>query len=103
MIFVFSRNRVPVRLTTERWNHIWARHPEMESQDARILETVEFPDCIQEGDFGGLLAIRHYPRTPLTSKFLVVVYRETGADDGFVLTAYFTSRPSGRRVILWKR
>ncbi len=51
---------------------------------------------------GTLLASRLYPETPLTRKFLVVVYREIGADDGFVLTAYFTQMPSGKRQAIWK-
>jgi hypothetical protein len=75
----------------------------METQRARVLETVELPECIQQGDFGELLAVRHYPQTPLTTKFLVVAYRETGAEDGFIMTAYFASRPSAKRVTLWKR
>ncbi len=103
MIIVFSRNQVPVRLTGERWHHIRSRHPEMESQRSRVLETVESPDCVQEGDFGELLAIRHYACTPLTRKFLVVAYREVRMDDGFILTAYLTSQPSGKRKTIWKR
>ncbi len=75
----------------------------METQQARVLETVESPDEIQEGDFGEQLAIRHYMTTPLTSKYLVVAYRETETFDGFIMTAYFTSRPSARRLILWQR
>jgi len=90
-------------LTNERWEHIRQRHPEMETQRDRILETVEFPDSIQAGDFGGVLAIRHYAQTPLTSKYLVVAYREQSPDDGFILTAYFTSKPSDKRKQLWKR
>ncbi len=75
MLVVFSRNRTPIRLTMERWNHIRNRHPEMATQRERVLETVESPDYIQNGDFGELLAVRHYPETPLTSKYLVVAYR----------------------------
>jgi hypothetical protein len=41
-----------------------------------FLETLEEPDGIQKGDFGDLLAIRLYPKTPLIRKYLVVVYRE---------------------------
>lgn len=103
MLIVRSRGGVPVRLTGERWRHIVQRHPEMESQRDRVLETLTEPDMIQKGDFGELLAIRFYPETPLTSKFLVVPYREVSSDDGFILTAYLTSRPSSRRVILWKQ
>ena len=98
-----SRNGVPIRLTDERWTHITSRHPEMNDQRERVLETLQEPDMIQQGDFGESLAIRHYLQTPLTSKFMVVAYREFSSDDGFVLTAYFTSRPSVRRVTIWKR
>lgn len=58
---------------------------------------------VQEGDFGALLAARHYARTPLTSKHLVAAYRQTGPQAGFVITAYLTSQPAKGRRILWKR
>jgi hypothetical protein len=58
---------------------------------------------IQQDDFDELLAVRFYPETPLTRKFLVVAYRELGPEDGFILTAYLTRRPSARRVTIWKR
>ncbi|HSC71740.1 MAG TPA: hypothetical protein VLH58_10330 [Candidatus Methylomirabilis sp.] len=58
---------------------------------------------IQRGDFGALLAIRLYPDTPLTRKFMVVAYREVSGDDGFILTAYLTSRPSAARETIWRR
>jgi hypothetical protein len=72
----------------------------MATQRDRVLETVSNPELIQAGDFGELLAIRFYPQTPLTQKYLVVVYRET-TDDGFILTAYLARRPSARRQIVW--
>lgn len=61
------------------------------------------PDMIQEGDFGELLAIRSYLEAPLNGKFLVVAYREVSDQDGFVLTAYITTRPSPGRATIWKR
>ena len=75
----------------------------MESHREQILETIESPDFIQEGDFGALLAVRLYPATSLTSKYVIVPYREFGETDGFVLTAYLTSLPSSRRRVTWKR
>ena len=75
----------------------------MEGERDRILETVRAPDLVQEGDSGERLALRFYPHTPLTQKYLVVVYREISANDGFILTAYFARRPTTRRAILWKR
>jgi len=76
MLIVYSRNGVPIRLTEERWQHVVCRHPEMNNQSKQVLETLAEPDMIQQGDFGELLAIRFYPETLLTRKFLVVVYKE---------------------------
>jgi len=103
MLVVRSQNGIPIRLTVERWQHIVSRHPEMGLERERVLEALAEPDMIQQGDFGELLAIRFYSETPLTSKFLVVAYKEVSPDDGFILTAYLTSRPSTRRVVIWKR
>ena len=103
MLIARSLNGVPIRRSEERWQHILRRHPEMRSVRDLILETVAAPDRIQRGDFGELLAIRYYAATPLTGKFLVAAYREIGPQDGFLLTAYLTGRPSERRETLWRR
>jgi len=102
MIIVYSINGAPIRLTTERWEHIILRHPEMVGEKDKVVETLTYPDLIQKGDYVTLIAIKFYNETPLTSKYLVVVYKEINKIDGFVLTAYFTSKPSERREILWK-
>ncbi len=70
------------------------RHPEMERERERVLETLADPEMIQQGDFGKLLAVRFFPDTPLTRKFVVVAYREVGAEDGFIVTSYL-ARLSG--------
>ena len=103
MLFAVSKNNVPIRLPEERWHHIVNRHPEMRKHQGEVLDTVEEPDFIQEGDFGVLLAARFYSRTTLTSKYVMVAYRELGEQDGFVLTAYLTNRPALRRRVVWKR
>ncbi len=103
MLIVRSSNGVPVRLSEERWRHIVDRHPEMGNLREEVLETLAGPDMIQKGDFGELLALKLYPETPLSEKFLAVAYREVSAEDGFVLTTYLTRRPSGRRETLWKK
>ena len=36
-----------------------------------------------------------------TQKCLIVAYRETAVDDGFILAAYLARRPSARRRITW--
>lgn len=103
MIIVYSRNKVPIRLTQERWEHVARRHPEMDAQKEKVSETISNPDAIQKGDFGEFLASKLYWVTPHTKKYLVVAYKEISKQDGFVLTAYFTNSPSTRRQIIWKR
>lgn len=102
MKIVKSVQGIPIRLTPERLAHIEARHIEMKGEENRILQTVSEPDLVQEGDSDTLIAIRHYEKTPLTRKYCSVVYRELNEEDGFVLTAYFTSRPGSWRRIVWK-
>jgi hypothetical protein len=102
MKIISSIGGVPIRLTAERFGHIAQRHPEMVDQQDRILETLALPDYVQEGDSGTLIAIKSYPQTPLSQKFCAVVYRELNDVDGFIVTAYFTSRPATWRRIVWK-
>ncbi len=103
MLIVNSINQIPIRLTTERWKHIIKRHPELSRQKIAVLETVNNPDIVQQGDFDTLMAVKHFNSTPMTSKFLVVIFKEIDKHDGFILTAYYTSNYSGRRKTLWKR
>ena len=102
MKIVPSVSGVPIRLTPERVEHIERRHPEMLGQEARILEVISSPDLVQEGDSATLIAVKHYSKTPLTEKYCAVVYRELSETDGFVLTAYFTTKPSEGRKTVWK-
>ena len=102
MIIVYSVNNTPIRLTEERWRHIINRHPELREEKEKVLETITNPDCVQEGDFGEFLGIKFFDVTPFGSKFLVVAYKEIQKIDGFVITAYFTDKPSERRNIVWK-
>ena len=103
MQIVKSVAGVPIRLTPERTEHIERRHPEMAGEGERVLQVLSSPDFVQGGDAGTLIVIRHYPKTPLTEKYCCVVYRELSEDDGFILTAYFASKPADWRNIVWKR
>lgn len=94
---------MPIRLTDERWQHIVDRHPGLKEQKAKVLETVNTPDYVQKGDVDTKLAIKFYSGTPLTDKYLVVIYREMGYFDGFIVTAYFATEPAKWREVLWKR
>lgn len=93
----------PFRLTAERVRHIERRHPKMKGQETSILEAVSLPDAVREGDSGTLIAVKHYPKTPLSEKFCAVVHKELGLADGFIVTAYFTTKPAEWRETKWKR
>ncbi len=74
----------------------------MQNQLEKIKETILNSHSILEGDYGELLAVRYYSKTPLTEKYLVVVYKEISENDGFILTTYFTRELSKRRKVIWK-
>jgi hypothetical protein len=103
MISCNSKNNRLIRLTDERIKHIFNNHPETKNCTSWILESVENPDYIITGDFGELIAIKLYEKTPVTNdKFLTVVYKETTNLDGFILTAYFSRSINKTRRIVWK-
>ncbi len=105
MLITKSVFGVPIRLTEERWTHIVKRHTYLKGQQELVLETVSSPDAVYEGDRDELLAVRYYPVTPKGAKFLVVVYKETSQQDGFVITAYLTGKEKRllRRRQIWRK
>ena len=95
-----SRNGVWVRLPAERWQHIAVEHPELAGRRAAVLEALANADYVLEGTAGELLAVRRLD----LSKALVVAYREMESHDGFVITAFMTSRVAAlfkQRRQLW--
>lgn len=89
---------MPIRLTDERWAHITEEHAELAGLRFEVLENIAQPIRILAGGASELLAIREIE----TGKWLVVVYRELGAD-GFIITAFLTRRTRSfeRRKQLW--
>lgn len=102
MDIAISKNKVPIRLTTERWQHISIGHPEIASFYYEILETVENPQVIYEGNQGGVIAVS-FKYEP-SDKFIVVVYREISPADGFIITAYLSNKEQkfDKKKIVWK-
>ena len=103
MDIVNSKNGVPIRLSSERWQHITIGHPEIADFFYEILETVESPSIIYEGNNDAKIAIREFQEN--FTKFMVVVYKETNKNDGFVITAYFSNKIQDfqKKKILWKQ
>ena len=90
-----------IRLTGERRDHI-LQHAEMAGQLERIGETLAQPETVIATDSDETVRVyhRHYPRTPVTSKFLLVIVKFLD-DDAFILTAFFSSRQKQGRA-LWQ-
>ena len=89
-----------VWLPAERWQHIAVEHSELAGQRAAVLEALANAEYVLEGTAGELLAVRRLD----SSKVLVVAYREMESHDGFVITAFTTSRVAAlfqQRRQLW--
>ncbi len=98
-----SKNKVPVRLTDERWLHITTAHPEINSLDFSLaLNIIKNPDIILAGDTDELLAVKKKSGKKI---WFVVVYKEINSKDGFILTAYITtdSKWLFKRKVLWSK
>jgi hypothetical protein len=96
-----SINGVDIRLTFERWYHISEGHPELAGSAFEVLETINEPDLVVKGLEEELLALKKVDK-----KYLVAVYREVNKKDGFVITAFYTSKLKSllkRRKIIWQR
>lgn len=91
-----SVNGVPIRLTAERWLHIIEARDEIAGRLPEILETIESPDWVVMGYNGALVAWKSFGK----SRWLAVVYKEIKRTDGYVVTAFFATKPK-RRNRVW--
>lgn len=66
-----SINNYRIRLTNERWFHITEGHSEIAGYFFEILEAIENPDFIYQGNNQELLAVKHISE----NKFLIVIYK----------------------------
>ena len=98
-----SKNSVPIRLTYKQWAHIVDSHDYMAGNMDMILESLENPDYIVRGWTDELIALKHYERTSISKKYMVVVYKE--GKEGFIITAFMTSKQNTilGRGILWAK
>ena len=99
MNIVRSKNDVPIRLTDERWVHITEEHSELAGYYFEVLETVEEPEVVYEGRSGERIAVRQLKE----DKYIAVIYKELGKEDGFIITAFLTRRKKQleRRRAIW--
>jgi hypothetical protein len=93
-----------IRITARQWSHVVESHDYMSGNLDKVLETLAEPTHIILGENGESLALRHYPKTNITSKTAVVIYRDV--EDGFLITAFLTSKPDKiekKGQLLWSQ
>ena len=97
---ILTKNDVSIRLTDERWSHIVEEHCELAGMRLEVLEAVVSPSRILAGSEYEFLAVRE----TVMGKHLVVVYREF-ENDGFIITAFITSKTKSldRRGQIWPK
>ena len=98
-----SKNSIPIRLTYKQWSHIVDSHDYMAGNMDMVLESIENPDYIVHGWTDELIALKHYEKTSISEKYMVVIYKED--EKGFIITAFMTSKEDKilRRGIIWKK
>lgn len=101
---VISKRGISVRLTHERWSHIVESHDYLAGHLDLVVETAGDPDYVVTGVKDELLAVKGYNRTVIGEKHVVVAYKEQG-QDGFIITAFMTSKIDKllKRGIKWQK
>ena len=103
MDIAISINKVPIRMTEERWYHITIGHPEMAVYYDEILDTIEHPESIYLGSYEEYLAIKKLNNE--ITKFIVVIYKEVDKNDDFIITSFITNKQPYfiKKKLIWKR
>ena len=105
IIAVKSKSGALIRLASERWSHITTSHTDMKDNRDLLHKTVEEPDMILRGVNNELRAVRFFQKTHLGPKYLMVAYKEICYEEGFIITAYKTSKIDKivKRGVIWKK
>ena len=93
------RNGVPIRLSSERWQHIIEEHAELTGLREQVLQAITEAERVFSGAGGELLAMHLME----PGKAIVAVYRDIDSNDGFIITAFVTRRLESfeRREQVW--
>ncbi len=95
---VLTKRGKRIILSTERWNHLVLRHPEMNEYLEEIKEVLQNPDCIVKDNFEPNVVLYH-KYYKVQEIFIVTVVDE---GKGFILTSY-TTNTLKRGIILWQK
>jgi hypothetical protein len=101
---VFLKTGKEIRLTAERWSHIVESHDYMAGNQDLVFETIEDPDIMVSPGDNEFIAIKHYAKTSISEKHVVIIYKED-EKEGFVITAFMTSKAEKifKKGSVWKK
>ena len=98
--YAISKNKVKIRLTEERWFHIIESHDYLSGLSDVTLDAVNDPDEIVKGK-NESIAVKKFK-----DKHIVAIYKEFTKEDGFIITAFLTSKiekVKKNRKLIWKK
>ncbi len=98
----YSVNNIPIRLTGKRWIHIVENHEDMAGYYFDVLEVVNNPSYVLDGDEDELWAVKYINKV----KVFLVIYKESKRkNDGFIITAFTTTKIKKllKRRIIWQQ
>jgi len=101
MDVITSVQGIPIRVTDERWLHVVEEHSELSGMYYNVLEVVQTPDEVYEGHYSEFLAVKRLDQR----LFLIAIYKVVAPDDGFLITAFLTTRKNWfmKRKRIWPR
>lgn len=95
---IISKSGRNIALTSERWNHIVLRHPEMSAYLEEVKMVLQNPTVIIQDYFDQ--NIKFYQKYYKEEKCYITLVIEE--QKGFIITAYTTNSPK-RGYILWQK
>ncbi len=96
-----SLNKIKIRLTNERLNHILTSHPEISEYVFDINRAISNPDYLIEGNRGEYFAI-----LDKKASYFVVIYKEDRIKkDCFIITSFIIKRINYllKKKLIWKK
>ena len=98
---MISKDGKKIRFADKQRLHVAFFHPEVFRDVSKIEATLKEPDLIAKGSERSIeIYYRYFEKTVVGGKYLAVVVKLTNGE-GFILTAYFTSRT--KKVITWRK
>lgn len=98
LVEVITKREKRICLSSESWNHLVLRHPEMSSYLEAVKDVLTDPDLLVQSTIEPNIVLYHkyYKEEAI---YIILVVEE---EKGFVITGYVSDQPK-RGIILWQK